>query len=202
MNLSERFCINGRFAAGALAVAVAMAANLHAQIPETVVPFPDSPAVRTRVAQPQIPDSLLKPPISPSKAFFTSLLLPGYAQSKLNRPTASMLYAAFEVISIGMARKSAQDLKAARSSSRDSIIVGYSVGTGGVAIPTYGPGRFTRDRVKARRTHYEDWIAAIVFNHLISAADGYVAANLWDFGANVSVSDGRKTAIISARRSF
>ena len=43
------------------------------------------------------------------------------------------------------------------------------------------------DRIKARRTHYEDWIAAIIFNHLFSGADAYVAANLWDFRTNIGV---------------
>ena len=33
----------------------------------------------------------------------------------------------------------------------------------------------------------EDWIAVIVFNHLFSGADAYVAANLWDFSANIGV---------------
>ena len=52
---------------------------------------------------------------------------------------------------------------------------------------TYIASRFIPDRVKARRTHYEDWIAAILFNHLFSGADAYVAANLWDFKANIGV---------------
>ena len=33
----------------------------------------------------------------------------------------------------------------------------------------------------------EDWVAAIVFNHLFSGADAYVAANLWDFNAHIGV---------------
>ena len=58
----------------------------------------------------------------------------------------------------------------------------------GLPVPeTYIASRFTDDRIKARRTHYEDWIAAIVFNHLFSGADAYVAANLWDFKANIGV---------------
>ncbi len=147
----------------------------------------------------------LKPPISPKRAFLTSLLLPGYAQAKLDRPTASMIYAVFEVISIGMLRKSAQDLKAAKNSGRDSILVGYTSGNNGQLTPIYEPGRVNPERVKARKVHYEDWIAALAFNHLISAADAYVAAYLWDFKANIDLStdvDGGRKAKIGFKKSF
>jgi hypothetical protein len=66
---------------------------------------------------------------------------------------------------------------------------------------TFTPSRFNADRVRARRTHYEDWIAAIVFNHLIAGADAYVAANLWDFETNVKVaSTPRSTSIVASLR--
>src|SRR6185503_21232808 len=92
----------------------------------------------------------------------------------------------------------AQDLAEARSLAHDSVVATYKIDpTTGVAaidpktglpIPdTYLASRFTPDRIKARRTHYEDWIAAIIFNHLFSGADAYVAANLWDFRTNIGV---------------
>jgi hypothetical protein len=109
-----------------------------------------------------------------------------------------MLFAVIEIGSIAMARKSAQDLAEARAFAGDSIVATYKIDpiTGialidpktGLPVPdTYIASRFTSDRIKARRTHYEDWIAAIVFNHLFSGADAYVAANLWDFNANIGV---------------
>ena len=109
-----------------------------------------------------------------------------------------MLFAVIEMGSIGMARKSAQDLAEAKGLPRDSIVATYRIdpSTGlavldpktGLPVPdTWITSRFTDDRVKARRTHYEDWIAAIVFNHLFSGADAYVAANLWDFQTNIGV---------------
>jgi len=52
---------------------------------------------------------------------------------------------------------------------------------------TYITSRYTDERIDARRTHYEDWLAVILFNHLFSGADAYVAANLWDFKTNVGV---------------
>ena len=60
----------------------------------------------------------------------------------------------------------------------------------------------TDDRIKARRTHYEDWIAAIVFNHLFSGADAYVAANLWDFKANIGVVAAPRGAGVRATLAF
>ena len=135
-----------------------------------------------------IPDSLRKPPIAPRRAMLLSLVLPGYAQSRLGRPTSSIIFATGEIIALGMARKSALDLRAAKAARHDSTATGYTVDpTTGVATPTGFVQNRLAARVGARRTHYEDWIAALIFNHLISAADAYVAANLWDFKANVAL---------------
>ena len=54
----------------------------------------------------------------------------------------------------------------------------------------------------APRTHYEDWIAALIFNHIISGADAYVAANLWDFKANVAVTPIPNGAAVGASLAF
>ena len=167
----------------------------------------DSPSVagaqqrdsaRAGVSQPKQAVDTPKPPLSPRRAFLSSLLLPGYAQTVFGRSKAAMLFAAIEVGSIGMARKSAIDLQEAKMLRGDSVVATYKIDqtTGlaeldpktGLPIPdTYIASRFTDDRVKARRTHYEDWIAALIFNHLFSGADAYVAANLWDFRTNIGV---------------
>jgi hypothetical protein len=109
-----------------------------------------------------------------------------------------MLFTVVEIGAIGMARKAALDLAEAKGMPQDSVVATYQIDptTGkavidpktGLPIPeTWETSRYTQDRVKARRTHYEDWIAAIVFNHLFSGADAYVAANLWDFRTNIGV---------------
>ena len=147
--------------------------------------------------QPAVTDTP-KPPMTPRRAFLTSLLIPGYAQTVFGRDHAAMLFAVIEIGSLAMARKAAQDLAEAKAFAGDSIVATYKIDptTGialvdpktGLPIPdTYIASRFTPDRIKARRTHYEDWIAAIIFNHLFSGADAYVAANLWDFSANIGV---------------
>lgn len=150
-----------------------------------------------------IPDSLRRPPIAPRRAMLLSLVLPGYAQSRLGRPTSSIIFATGEVVALGMARKSALDLRAAKAARHDSVPAGFSVDpTTGAVKPTGFVQNRLAARVGARRTHYEDWIAALVFNHLISAADAYVAANLWDFKTNVAVEPRGSGALVSASVTF
>jgi len=162
-------------------------------------------SARAGIAPPQgqtlpapAPDTTRKPPMTPRRAFLTSLLLPGYAQTVFGRDKAAAIFAVVEIGSIGMARKAAQDLAEAKGLPRDSVVATYKIdpATGlaiidpktGLPTPdTYITSRYTDERIDARRTHYEDWLAVILFNHLFSGADAYVAANLWDFKTNVGV---------------
>ncbi len=148
-------------------------------------------------------DSLKRPPIAPRRAMLYSMLLPGFAQSRLNRPTSSIIFAVGEVLSIGMARKAALDLREARAARKDSIPTGFVADTvtGIITATGYTQNRLVA-RIGARRTHYEDWIAAIIFNHIISGADAYVAANLWDFKANVAVMPTGNGAAVGASIAF
>jgi hypothetical protein len=147
--------------------------------------------------------------MSPRRAFLTSLILPGYAQTVFGRNKAAMLFSIIEVGSIGMARKAALDLAEAKALAYDSVVATYKFDPAtdmavidpktGLPIPeTWIASRFTPDRIKARRTHYEDWIAAIIFNHLFSGADAYVAANLWDFRTNIGAVASHRSAGIYA----
>jgi hypothetical protein len=150
--------------------------------------------------------------MTPRRAFLTSLLLPGYAQTVFGRDRAAMLFTVIEIGSLAMARKSALDLAEARALAHDSVVATYKIdpNTGlaitdpktGLPVPdTWIASRYTPDRIKARRTHYEDWIAAIIFNHLFSGADAYVAANLWDFNANIgAVSSTRSVTVYASIR--
>ena len=164
-------------------------------------------APRTQSGQPSPRDTT--PPMSPRRAFLTSLVLPGYAQTVFGRDRAAMLFTVVEIGAIGMARKAALDLAEAKGLPRDSVVSTYQIDptTGraaidqktGLPIPaTWTASRFTDDRIKARRTHYEDWIAVIVFNHLFAGADAFVAANLWDFRTNIGVVATPRTGIIYA----
>ena len=131
-----------------------------------------------------IPDSLLRPPISPKAAFLHSLLLPGWGQSELRRSTAATVFAAAEIGALYMVGKSRSDLRRARAlSGSDSITVGDpGLGEAITRVPAVPEGL-----INARRLHLEDWLAVLIFTHLISGADAYVAANLWDLPARVSI---------------
>jgi hypothetical protein len=131
-----------------------------------------------------IPDSLLRPPITPKAAFLRSLLLPGWGQSSLRRSTAATLFSAAEIGALYMVGKSRADLQRAKAlRGLDSVTVGDpSLGEAVTRIPAVTIGL-----VNARKLHLEDWIAVWAFNHLLAGADAYVAANLWDLPARVSI---------------
>ncbi len=95
-----------------------------------------------------------------------------------------------------MARQAEIDLKYAEAHSHDSTLVVQSYQTDslgqvvhdstGRPIPgAYAYARYDSARVAARKTHLEDWVAVIIFNHLLSATDAFVAAQLWDLRAHV-----------------
>src|SRR5688572_15202874 len=158
-------------------------------------PPPSVPSVviAGEVQQPQ-PDCRV--PLSPRAALIRSLLVPGLAQYQLLRPKAAALFIGTEIGTIGMALKSKHDLDEATAARRDTTIEpvldvdGQPVIDPETGLPkTVGvpKNKNLADRRKARRTHLEDWLAAIVFNHLFSGADAWVAANLADFNTNVNV---------------
>ena len=151
-------------------------------------------AARPANTQPTAQDTA-RPPISPRRAFLYSLLLPGYGQSVLDRPIAGGMFFAAEVTWIALATKSAFDLRYARAHERDSLITSYRVKDGVVerdslGFPigaTFAPNRYATERVAARRKHLEDYYALLIANHLLAGAEAFVAAQLWDLQAHVSI---------------
>lgn len=140
---------------------------------------------------------LPSPPLSPRRAFLTSLAFPGYAQARFDRPTATAIFVSVEAASILMIRKSLEDLRMAKRLGRDSVPAIFDVdpATGTVRRDAKGqpivlewlPPPYSEEGVRARRLHLEDWIAVLVFNHLIAGADAFVSAHLWDVPAAVSI---------------
>ena len=168
-----------------------------------VVPAPRPPLSRD--------SARLVPPVSPRRAFLSSLLLPGLGQERLKRRKARTLFAIVEAGSAFMIVKSARDLGRAKDAP-DSLPYSYDVGSpfspgtpvaGGFRfVPVNGPNLIA-DRVRARRVHLEDWIALMAFNHLIAGADAFVAAHLWDLPAQVSTSEATpRTINVGVRRPF
>ena len=141
------------------------------------------------------PRDSTRPPIGPGRAFLYSFLVPGLGQSRLDRGTSGTNYIAFEAFGAAMATKAAYDLRLAREHRHDAIIESYKVNSAtglpevnaaGTPIPADTiRNRYLGNRVKARRTHLEDWVAVLIFNHLFSGADAFVSAQLWDLPVHV-----------------
>jgi hypothetical protein len=184
-----------RAIAAALALCCAGIGSAAAQVTDTVVVPTVVPIGDTTPSVIVIPP---RAPISPRAAFVRSLFLPGYGQAGLERSMSAGVFALTEVIAIGMTRKSQRDLREARRAPADSTVLTFQrdPATGALVLdPETGqpiPASFTisdmAGRVRARKTHLEDWIAVLLFNHLFAAADAYVAAHLWDFPARVNAS--------------
>jgi hypothetical protein len=62
--------------------------------------------------------------------------------------------------------------------------------------------RFGADLARTRRLHVEDWLAAIAFNHLLSGADAFVSAQLWDMPVRMAVAPMQGGAGVVASVSF
>jgi hypothetical protein len=154
----------------ALLLLLAIASPLVAQNP----PLPAAPdTVRsarhdtTRLrpdsvaARPQHPDSV-RPvaPITPGGAFLRSLILPGWGQARLQRNVTAGVFLTFEGIAATMVWKANWQLDYARAR-----------------------GKYVTSHAQER----EDWIALLIFNHLIAAAEAYVSSHLYDFPEGLKV---------------
>lgn len=141
-----------------------------------------------------------RPPVSARRAFLYSLLLPGLGQTALDRPTAGAFFFVIEATALGMIGKSLQDLREAKRFVGDSAapVLRFRPDSTGRVARDARTGRILYDStsnryrgspslVTSRRTHVEDWVAVVLFNHLISGADAFVAANLWDLPGEVQV---------------
>ena len=136
------------------------------------------------------------PPISAGRAFLYSFAIPGLGQAKLDRPTYGAVFFLLEVAAITMANRTASDVRAARAFVADSVPLTYKVdattgavqlGSNGLpVVDTWKVTPYPPALVTSRRLQYEDWMAIIIFNHLFSGADAFVAAQLWDLPQRIS----------------
>lgn len=151
------------------------------------------PAVEASIAAPDT----LQPPISPRRAFFASLLVPGAGQAKLDRGYAGAMFFFIEMSAIALAHRSAEDLRIARRFSRDSVPLRYQLdavtgqpvrdANGDPTVAEWRASRYDAAYVRTRKLHYEDWLAVLAFNHLFAGADAFVAAQLWDLPGKVAI---------------
>ncbi len=126
------------------------------------------------------------PPLTPKRAFLYSALLPGFGQSRLDRGTSGALFASVELAAMVMVRRSGMDLREARRYQIDTLPAEYRVAGSAVEKNGTFTNQFTRDLVRTRRLHVEDWLAALAFNHLFAGADAFVSAQLWNVPVELS----------------
>ena len=156
----------------------------------------DERATRARTGVAGSAKPLTGPPITPGRAFLSSLLVPGLGQARLDRPVAGALYAMVELTGLAMLRKTWVDERETIRFRLDSLPFSYKLDNAGAVVldslgrPVVGQWAFNRfggELRAARRANAEDWVALLLFNHLFSGADAFVAAQLWDLPANVAV---------------
>ncbi len=182
------------------------AAAAFAQKPDSVrTPPPDSIGfsanVRDTVRPPQGTKRVLKaftpPPITARRAFLYSALLPGLGQTALDRKYTGATFFLIEAMSWALLRRSTADVRTAKAFLGDSVPRTYAIdpstglaqrdAQGNPVVATWTQTAYTADLLRARKLHVEDWVAVILFNHLFSGADAYVAANLWDLPQHLGV---------------
>ncbi|MBI3567439.1 MAG: hypothetical protein HY084_04445 [Gemmatimonadetes bacterium] len=141
-------------------------------------------------------EALFNPPITPKRAFFYSVAIPGLGQSSLRRFKSGAGFFLMEAFALAMLHRSADDLRIAKSFQRDSVPATYVTdpNTGAVqlangvpVVATWQPSGYTADLIQARKLQVEDWMAVVIFNHLIAGTDAFVAAQLWDIPARVAL---------------
>lgn len=91
----------------------------------------------------------------PLNYFFRSLLIPGWGQASLDRKLTGGIFVAFEGIAVGMALKANYELRYLQ--------------------------RTNSTRVVSKRAERQDWLFLVGVNHLFSALEAFVSANLYDF---------------------
>jgi hypothetical protein len=179
--------VTRRIARALLVAALAAAPALPAQIADSARVGPTgTPALDTLPAV--LAQASPKPPISPKNALIRSLIVPGWGQASLDRGTAGAIFVTIEVMSVAMLQESKSQLHAAQRAQKDSVWdPANSVYLPNPLAAVIGP----------RKQAVEDWTILIIFNHLISAADAFVAAHLWNVPIEIHGSPASKQAAIS-----
>lgn len=171
------------------------------------------PRQEVRDARVLVRDSVgLRPPITPRRAFLYSFILPGAGQARLDRAYAGGMFIVIEAAALTLLHRSAEDLRIARSFSRDSVPLRFQVdpvtgivardADGNAVVAEWSSPRYDSDWVRTRRLHYEDWLAVLFFNHLFAGADAFVAAQLWDLDARLGAQQTRFGPAIGATIRF
>src|SRR5690606_21827548 len=154
-----------RRGAWALVALLILAPALSAQVRDGGRAGVSRPALADTAAIPDGP----RAPISPGRAFFSSLLIPGSGQAALDRPYAGGVFLLVEAISLSMLHRAGEDLHLARRFARDSVPLTYQTdpvtgvvavdGDGAPVVASWQVSRYGTGIVRSRRLQVEDWLA-------------------------------------------
>ena len=97
------------------------------------------------------------------------MLLPGWGQSRLERRITGAVFVLWEGITLTMILKAAHQLSYLRRADE--------------ARPE---DQRDQELLDAKDAEFEDWLVLLIFNHLFSGAEAFVAANLWDFPGEIA----------------
>ena len=174
----------------AVALVLALSTAAFAQKPDSLMKITAIDTVGTAQGTKRVLKPYAAAPISARRAFVYSALIPGMGQAALDRKYTGATFFIIEAVSWALLRRSAEDERIAKSFVGDSVPQSYlrdtttgltqRDGKGNPVVATWSHNGYTTDLVRARALHVEDWVAVILFNHLFSGADAFVAANLWD----------------------
>lgn len=180
---------------------IATGSPAGAQHADSTVAGPRKPPETRLIPATSVVRDTTKPPISPGRAFLSSLFIPGLGQSRLHRAGGGAVYFTFEALAAVMATKALYDLRLAKEHAADTIVAFYKTEVDAKGAPVPGDAirnRYAGNRVKSRRTHVEDWVAALIFNHLFSGADAFVSAQLWELPIQLGFRAAPAAAILRA----
>lgn len=134
-------------------------APLWGQDPPPPAAVPDSASARESA---DADTTGRRPPISPLGAFGRSLILPGWGQLEVGRPSRGAVYFAAESISLFMVFKADGRLSAAKEE-----------------LPP------NEERIANRSGQRENWIVFAGFIAFLSGLDAWVSTQFWDFEPSV-----------------
>ena len=113
------------------------------------------------VSRPVAVDTLHR--LKPMPAFFHSLLIPGWAQAKLDRKLTASIFLGWEGLTLGMSLKAAGEVRYLNRIGADSA------------------------RIESKKQERQDWLILLAFNHLFSGLEAFVGSHLQDFPADVQL---------------
>jgi hypothetical protein len=99
--------------------------------------------------------------LKPMPAFLHSLLIPGWAQAKLDRKLTASLFLGWEGLTLGMSLKAAGEVSYLNRIGADSA------------------------RIASKKQERQDWLILLAFNHLFAGLEAFVGSHLQDFPADV-----------------